>query len=151
MRDFYLAAGLFVFLCGCGGERQSVEGIKAGDIASVEVFFGNLPGDQPDVGPFPAEAEDYERLLGLLRGGEREPNPLFWQGLANIRFRTRGGEEVVASLYQTYGALGAYRVGHTYYRGGSDQVFIRTLRECYERVKVKRQAERDAAADQPHE
>src|SRR5262249_18359900 len=62
-------------------------------------------------------------------------------GLAWLKIRTRTGEEVAAWLYQTHGARGAYNVGGTYYRGGSDEAFIHTLLECHKHAQAKGRAE----------
>jgi hypothetical protein len=133
MRRSYLVIGFLVLLSGCVGP-QSGEDLAAEEIESIEVFFGNLPDNSPDVGPFQAAPEDFDRLLGLLRGGTRDDQPLPWQGLAHFQIRTRAGKEVNASLYQTRGESSAYKVGRTYYRGGTDETFIRTLRACHARA-----------------
>jgi hypothetical protein len=137
MRRRCLAIGFLALLCGCGGGRQTVEGLPADGVASIEVLFGNLPDDRPDPAPFQAAPEDFDRLLGLLRGGASDPQPFKWQGLARLRIQTRACEEVVGWLYQTRASVGAYQVGRTYYRGGSDQEFIRVLLECQERAQAK--------------
>ena len=132
--------GFLVLLGGCGGGPQSVEGLTPDEVASVEVFFGNLPDNRPDTGSFQADPEDFDLLLGLRRGGTPDPQPAKWQGLGYLQIRTRFGKEVEAYLYQTRRAGGAYRIGRTYYRGGSDEDFIRVLLECHARAQAKGKA-----------
>jgi hypothetical protein len=140
MRRICLAVGLLALLPGCGGGRLSVTDLAGDDVVSIEVTFGNLPDHSPDVEWFQAVPEDFDHLLGLLRDGTPDPHPLPWQGLGNLTIRTRAGGEVRAALYQTYGQVGAYSVGRAYYLGGSDDEFIRVLRECHEHAQAKADA-----------
>jgi hypothetical protein len=137
MRRRCLAFVLLAFLAGCGGGQQSITNLAAADIASIEVLFGNLPDNSPEVGPFQAAPEDFDRLLGLLRGGTLDPHQPSWQGLGFLTIRTRAGKEIRAALYQTRSSPGAYSVGAARYRGGSDQEFIGALRECHEHAQAK--------------
>jgi hypothetical protein len=111
------------------------------DVASIEVEIGAVHDNRLDeYEQFLVDAEDFGRVLGLLKGGSinRERNLPPWQGLAIFKIHLHSGEEVVASVYQTGGGKGAYSVGGTMYWGGSDDAAIVTLAECKKRAKSKR-------------
>ena len=141
MKGRYLAVVLLAFLCDCGGPRQSVESVTPADVASMEVFIGFVHDSRlDDDDHFQVDAEDFSRVLALLRGGElnRERNLPPWQGLAIFKIHLQSGEEVVACIYQIGGGAGAYSVGGRMYRGGSDEAAIVTLAECKKRAESKR-------------
>jgi len=116
-----------------------VETLAAKDVASIEIIYGNLPAGFPDtVEVFQAAPEDFERLLALLRGGERARQPVpSMPGLGRIRIRLHSGEEFVADLCHTGGGPVAYHIGQSTYWGGSDKEFIRTLIECKNHAQEK--------------
>jgi hypothetical protein len=119
-----------------------VDDVAAADVASIEVFIGNRPDNGPDLGPFFALPGDYARILGLVRGGAVDPQPLKWQGLGWLKVRVRAGEKFVVWLFWTRGEAGAYMVGRTYYRGCSDSEFIAVLADCAQCAAASKEAAR---------
>ena len=124
MRKFLFLACVLL-PCGCSRERQSITDLTAADVISVEVVVHNRPDNGPDLGPFLASADDHERVLALLRGASEDRRPSKWQTLGWLKIVTRAGENFTVWLYWTGGKAGAYKIGNTYFRGGSDAEFIR--------------------------
>jgi hypothetical protein len=114
---------------GCGGERESVVALAATDVVTIQVEVRRDKG--PKLGPFLAATEDYERILGLLRGGVVDHRPAKWQALGLVLIETRAGRVIAVNLYRTGQEAVAYCIGQTYYRGCSE--FISVLADCASR------------------
>jgi hypothetical protein len=119
--------------CGCNRERDSLADLRAADVVSVEGFVENRPDRGSDIGPFLASADDYERILTLLRDASEDRQPAKWQTMGWLKIGTRAGRNVTVWLYRTGSKAGAYKIGHAYFRGGSDAEFIRVLADASRR------------------
>lgn len=116
---------------GCGGARESVAALAAADVVTVQIEVSGPRDKGPKLGPFLAATEDYERILGLLRGGVVDHRPAKWVVLGSVLIETRAGKVIEVTLYRTGQETVAYSIGHTYYRGCSE--FISVLAECASR------------------
>ena len=70
------------------------------------------------------------RLVELLRKGRVDPFPAKWMYMATVDVERGDGVTTHVDLFFGDGTRGAFRVGHTYYRGATDAEFERLLDEA---------------------
>lgn len=110
--------------------------IPSTDPARVSKIEAKLRTQSRSIDRFEVDASDYEKVLALFRQGTIEKEPARWMSLADIWITYTDGRTCGIWVFDAH-ELGAYKIGETYYRGATTELFERTIIECHDNVERK--------------
>src|SRR5262249_24524151 len=90
------------------------------DIAKIEA---RLQTSEKSIDFFEVGREEYGSVLALFRDGTVDQHPARWRSLGDIRINYADGRSCSIWVFHGKGNRGAYRIGKTYYRGASTELF----------------------------
>jgi len=117
---------LILCLAGCKKGGAPFAAPSSSDVTSISAQLFNRPDGGGDIPNFEVPKSSHKTILETLNGSEQDTEPMKWQVLGNIKI-THGANSIDVALFRTGEKLGAFRANGQYYRGGSDQDFIRLI------------------------
>jgi hypothetical protein len=97
----------------------------------MEARLCNRSASKPDIPVFTVLPQDHGKVLSLFDAARADRSPCKWAYLGVVTIRTATAAECVIDLYWTGEDQGAFSIGKSYFRGGSDSQTIDTIARCY--------------------
>lgn len=120
-------------LIGCGAKHR----LPSKDPTTIDTLVVkpfDVPGKSDD--RLVVAAADYAEILKLFDDGIVDRHPAKWVVIGQIEITYKDGQTCSIVLFLSQSGPGAYRIGETYYRGATDELFRSTIRKCRERAKT---------------
>ena len=126
MKTGSIALVFAVCLAGCERGGPPFSAPEVSEITDVKIYADDVALPDGSVPELVLPQSEYAALIDLLDGAQHDGNPMKWMVLGSVSIKT--SESIVGvDLYQTRKAVGAFKSGGEYYRGGSDAGFNRLI------------------------
>ena len=117
---------LSLISAGCKNQVASFAAPATSDVISIQAQLYASPDGSEHIDNFEVPKSSYKAIIEALNGAGHDDKPMKWQVLGDIKIHHSTGILEV-SLFLTGKERGAFSANGQYYRGSSDQNFIRLI------------------------